>query len=130
MISNARLYAVRGAVCCENTTESVSREVPRMYTEILARNSISETDIVSVQFSVTRDLTVMNPATALRLAGLGSAVPLFASAEPFVEGYLPKVIRVLVTFYGNTMPVPVYLNGAEALRPDLGHDAPGTRSPA
>jgi chorismate mutase len=128
MKSNARLYAVRGAVCCENTSESISREIPRMYTDILARNSISEDEIVSVLFSVTRDLTAMNPATALRLAGYGSAVPLFASAEPFVEGYLPGVIRVLVTFYGETVPVPVYLNGAEVLRPDLGKDAPENRS--
>jgi len=130
MKPNARLYAVRGAVCCDNTKESISREIPRMYAEILARNSISEEEIVSVQFSVTGDLTAMNPATALRLAGSASAVPLFACAEPYVDGYLPGVVRVLVTFYGDSAPVPVYLNGAEALRPDLGHDVSGTRSPA
>ena len=36
---------------------------------------------------------------------------------------LPEnVIRVLVTWYGSTRPVPVYLNGAEVLRPDLHND--------
>jgi chorismate mutase len=114
-----RLYAVRGAVCCENTAESVSALVPLMYREILDRNGIAESAIVSVLFSVTSDLTALNPATALRKAGLAHAVPLFASAEPFIENYLPRVIRVLITFYGTKTPIAVYLNGAEVLRPDL-----------
>ncbi|HPS43629.1 MAG TPA: chorismate mutase, partial [Treponemataceae bacterium] len=114
-----RLYAVRGAVCCENTAESVSSLVPLLYREILDRNAIAESAIVSVIFSVTNDLTALNPATAIRKAGLARAVPLFASAEPFIENYLPRVIRVLITFYGDKAPVAVYLNGAEVLRPDL-----------
>jgi chorismate mutase len=114
-----RQYAVRGAICCENSVESVSLQIPRLYREILARNSIRETDIVSVLFSVTADLTALNPATALRKAGLASMVPLFACAEPFIEGYLPSVIRILVTYYGRSGPRHVYLNGAEVLRPDL-----------
>ena len=114
-----RLYAVRGAVCCENTAESVSALIPLRYREILERNGIAENDIVSVVFSVTNDLTALNPATALRNAGLAQEVPLFASAEPFIENYLPRVIRVLITFYGAKAPVAVYLNGAEVLRPDL-----------
>lgn len=124
-----RLYAVRGAVCCENTVESVSAFVPQMYREILDRNGIAEDAIVSVIFSVTDDLTALNPATALRKAGLAQAVPLFAAAEPVIDNYLPRVIRVLVTFYGNKKPVACYLNGAEVLRPDLGdrRSTDGTR---
>jgi chorismate mutase len=123
-----RLYAVRGAVCCENTSESIGSLVPRLYSELLQNNSISEPSIVSVLFSVTDDLTVMNPATALRRAGLANSVPLFACAEPFIDGYLPRVVRVLITFYGNKKPVPLYLNGAEVLRPDLSPDGVGARS--
>ncbi len=118
-----RLYAVRGAVCCENSAESVSFHVPNMYRALIERNGIAEDDIVSVVFSVTDDLTVLNPATALRKAGLALSVPLFACAEPFIEKYLPRVIRVLVTFYGSKRPEAVYLNGAEVLRPDLAGSA-------
>lgn len=114
-----RLYAVRGAVCCENTEQSIGSFVPLLYRELLERNRIDPQSIVSVLFTMTDDLTVMNPATALRNAGLAADLPLFASAEPFVEGYLPKVVRMLITFYGATRPHPVYINGAEALRPDL-----------
>lgn len=123
-----RLYAVRGAVCCENTSESIGSLVPRLYRELLQNNSIEEPEIVSVFFSVTDDLTVMNPATALRRAGFAEAVPLFACAEPFIEGYLPRVIRVLITFYGCKKPTPLYFNGAEALRPDLSPVDVGSRS--
>ena len=119
MTTPIRLYAARGAVCCENSQESIMNYVPQLYREILKENAIQENDIVSVLFSVTDDLTVLNPATALRKAGLAQSVPLFASAEPFIEGYLPSVIRILLTYYGETKPVHIYLNGAEKLRPDL-----------
>lgn len=119
-MTNLRLYAVRGAICSENDRESVARDVPLLYRTILETNRISEQDIVSVNFTLTNDLTVLNPATALRLAGLAASVPLFCSAEPFIDGYLPRVVRILVTYYGTSVPAPVYLNGAEALRPDLG----------
>lgn len=127
MNNHERLYAVRGAVCCENTRESVSERVVGLYRDILDRNSISEEQIVSVLFSVTDDLTVLNPATALRTAALALSTPLFACAEPVIEGYLPKVVRVLVTYYGVRTPVPVYLHGAEALRPDLCSSPAGIR---
>lgn len=119
MTVNNRLYAVRGAVCCENTAESVSLYVTRLFQEILILNGITEDEIISVVFSITDDLTALNPATALRKAGLAQDIPLFACAEPFIEGYLPSVVRVLITFYGSKKPVPVYINGAESLRPDL-----------
>jgi chorismate mutase len=119
MSTDTRLYAVRGAVCCTNTPESISKMVPSLYREILERNKISEDDIVSILFTVTDDLTILNPATALRRAGLALAVPLFASAEPFIEGYLPSVVRVLVTYYGTSRPEHIYMNGAEILRPDI-----------
>ncbi len=119
MSTTHRLYAVRGAVCCENTESSIGTLVPELYRELLDRNRINESAVVSVMFTVTSDLTALNPATALRRQGLAPDLPLFASAEPYIEGYLPKVIRVLITYYGNEAPVPVYLNGAEVLRPDL-----------
>lgn len=119
MILFRKTMAVRGAVCCENTVDSVSTEVPALYGAILGRNRINERHIVSVVFSVTSDIDCINPATALRKAGLAADVPLFAAAEPSIAGMLPRVIRVLVTWRGRGTAVPVYLNGAEALRPDI-----------
>lgn len=119
-----RTRAVRGAVCCDNTKESISSHVPSLYRAVLSSNGLTERDVVSVVFSVTPDLTVLNPATALRLAGLAASVPLFAAAEPAIEGMLPRVIRLLITYQGRRAPRPVYLHGAEALRPDVAGSMP------
>lgn len=114
-----RLFAVRGAVCCENSDESIVLAVGGLYRALADVNGYAERDIVSVHFTATDDLTVLNPAAALRKAGLAASVPLFCSAEPRVKDSLPLVIRVLVTYYGRNTPKALYLNGAEALRPDL-----------
>lgn len=119
MNTQERLYAVRGAVCCRNEDASIGEFVPELYRRLLKSNSIDEARIVSVIFTVTADLTRMNPATALRKAGLAESAPLFAALEPAIEGSLPGVVRVLITYYGSSEPIPVYFNGAEALRPDL-----------
>ena len=119
MSESLRIYAVRGAVCCANSPASIEEAVAALYEEILSKNAIDEEDIVSIQFTVTCDLTAENPASALRRAGVANDIPLFVSAEPQVEGGLPGTIRIMITFYGSKKPLAVYMNGAEALRPDL-----------
>lgn len=114
-----RLYAVRGAVRCDNTDESIGMRVPELFSRLLEVNSLVESDLVSVQFTLTRDLDEMNPATALRNAGLAVSVPLFAAAEPFIKDGLTQVVRVLLTYYASIPGTPLYLHGAEVLRPDL-----------
>ncbi|UTC68119.1 MULTISPECIES: chorismate mutase [unclassified Treponema] len=114
-----RLKAVRGAVCCEDTEESISEAVKNLYEIILKKNFLFEKDIVSIQFTVTDDIKSLNPAAALRKKGFAESVPLFCSAEPCVKGSLPKTIRILIYFYSRIRPFHVYIGGAEVLRPDL-----------
>ena len=124
MSQNKRLAAFRGAVCVENTAESITENVCLMCRELFSRNKIKAEDIVSLQFTITDDITVLNPATALRRGNPGldvSQVPLFCSQEAKIDGMMPKVIRVLLTSYVDegTERQNVYLNGAEKLRPDF-----------
>ncbi|MBR6153088.1 MAG: chorismate mutase [Treponema sp.] len=125
-MSDKRLYAIRGATFCENTKDSITNCVGEMCRLIFTENRLSSDDIVSIQFTMTEDLDILNPATALRLnPNLGldvSAVPLFCSQEVKTKGMLKKIVRVLITCY---MPCdstthPAYINGAQILRPDLG----------
>ncbi len=125
MSMNKRLAAFRGAVCVENTAESITENVCLMCRELFSRNKIKAEDIVSLQFTITDDITVLNPATALRRGNPGldvSQVPLFCSQEAKIDGMMPKVIRALLTSYVDegTERQNVYLNGAEKLRPDFG----------
>ena len=114
-----KLYAGRIAVCAQNEPESIKKAVVSAYTQFLEKNTIREADIVSIQFSITKDITAANPATLLRSDGFAAATALFCSVEPDIKGSLPGVIRLLIYFYGRRKPEPVYLNGAEKLRPDL-----------
>ncbi len=119
--------AVRGAIqVTGNTAPAIESAGARLTAEVLRVNGIAENHIVSILFSMTEDLTAANPATGLRRTGFAST-PLFCTQEARVDGALPRVIRVLVTYDSpeGAAPVPVYLDGAEGLRPDLAGRGPG-----
>lgn len=119
MIFGKKLYAGRAAVCVQNTQEQIKTAVVTAYVRFLEVNRLHEKDIVSLQFSVTPDITAANPATLLRSAGYASDTALFCSSEPNIDGSPHGIIRFLFYCYGKKKPVPVYLDGAEKLRPDL-----------
>jgi chorismate mutase len=115
-----KLYALRGAVQCENTEDDICRQIGLMYGELLKLNKLEEGDIVSVMFSVTDDLYAVNPCTALRKGGRAGELSLFSTREPNSKNSLERVIRVIIHCYldEGSKTVHVYRNGAEVLRPD------------
>ena len=119
-----RLYSIRGAVCAENTKESISLATVKMCSQIFEKNNVIAEDIVSMHFTLTRDLDEANPCAALRRGYKGldvSKVPLFCSQEAYIKGGLEKVIRLLLTVYleeGSELN-NIYIDGAECLRPDF-----------
>lgn len=115
-----KLTGIRGASgIAEDTPEAVEKAVAELFSQLYEKNKIKEKNIVSIQFTLTPDITSLNPAAALRKAGFGHSCPLFCAQEPAIQGMLPKMVRVLVTVYARKPAVPVYINGAERLRPDL-----------
>ncbi len=124
-MDNMRLYGIRGAWCAENNDGSIRKAVGTMVSAILEKNSLHEDNIVSVHFTVTNDLDVLNPAAALRKEGLCLNSALFCSLEPNCKGAISHTIRVLITAYLDTKPVHIYGGGAEVLRPDFVHKANG-----
>ena len=115
------IRAVRGAIQVgADTREEIWEASARLLREIMRVNHLDERRLVSVVFSMTDDLSAANPATGLRRSGF-SEIPLFCVQEARVAGAMPRVIRVLITFRARwrRRPVPVYLGGASALRPDL-----------
>jgi chorismate mutase len=113
--------AVRGAIQVpEDSVAAIRAASVRLTSELLARNALTPARIVSLVFSLTGDLIRASPAEAARSLGLAE-VPLFCLQEAEVAGSMPRVIRALLTYeaQGDGRPVPVYLDGAEGLRPDL-----------
>jgi chorismate mutase len=106
-----RLYAVRGAVTIdEDTREQVVERTQTLLKELCSRNQIDADSIVSMVFTATDDIHSEFPAAAARLMGV-AGVPLLCARELDVKSALamPRCIRVLIHFYGEQRPEPVYL---------------------
>jgi chorismate mutase len=116
-----KLYALRGAIQCENTEKDICEQIALMYDELLRENKLDEKDIVSVIFSVTDDLDAANPCSALRKSGRAAGdTALFSVREPDCRGSLERIVRVIIHCYldEGARVRHVYRNGAEVLRPD------------
>ena len=122
LIMEKRVFAARGAIFAENTKESIQEKAVKLFNAVVQKNELQKDDIISLHWTLTKDLDVMNPATALRLGNAVmdvSEIPLFCSQEAFIQGGRPKVIRMMLTAYMSHKPIHIFLDGAEALRPDI-----------
>lgn len=116
-----RLFSVRGATQVERDgSEEMKVAVTELMEELIKKNRIDSEQIVHIIFSQTPDLVAENPARALRSVGF-DRVPLFCTQEPSYPDTLPRMVRVLLSYYQGDehSPSPVYLGGAEKLRSDL-----------
>jgi chorismate mutase len=116
-----RLFALRGAITVDrNDAEEILAATDELMRELMVRNGLDASDLVSCLFTLTQDLDAEFPAKAARRMGL-SAVPLMCAREVPVRGSLPHVIRVLVHYYAEPDHVSrhVYLRDARSLRTDL-----------
>lgn len=114
--------AVRGAIQVDQDEPAdILAGTRELLTEVVLRNGIVSTDLISIVFTLTPDLTSCFPATAARDLGLVD-VPLLCATEVAVPGALPRVIRLLAHIESDrprSAVRHVYLRGATQLRPDL-----------
>jgi chorismate mutase len=117
-----RVRAIRGATTAsENTIEAMRDAVHELLDELEIYNRLDMDEIVSVTFSVTRDLDAGFPAAIARERPNWSNVPLFDVQQMHVEGSLQRCIRFLIHFNTPDPAVKIYhpyLRGARNLRPD------------
>lgn len=114
--------AVRGAIQLEvDERDHVLSLTRELVLAVLATNSLSQDDVISIMFTATSDVHSEFPAVAARELGLGD-VPLMCTQELEIVGAMPRVIR-LMAHVNTTLPrdqiTHVYLRGATALRRDL-----------
>jgi len=116
-----RLFALRGAnSVTANEAAAILSATDELMRELMERNQLEPEAMVSCIFTLTDDLDAEFPAVAARRLGL-DRVPLLCAREVPVPGSLPRVIRVLMHYYGEDDHEPghVYLGEARALRRDL-----------
>lgn len=116
------MRAIRGATMLkENSALEMKDATKELLLEMMQRNEISLSDLISVILTATPDLDCAFPAAAARDLGMGD-VPLLCSVEMNVVGAPQKVVRVLMhceTQKSRDLINHVYLRGAEVLRQDL-----------
>lgn len=114
---------IRGATTVSaDKKEQVLSATQELLVSILEANPALRTeDIVSVLFTVTKDIVSTYPALAARQLGWNQ-VPMMCASEIPVPGGLPLCIRVLVHWNTDKEQAfinHVYLRNAVNLRPDL-----------
>lgn len=116
------MRAIRGAIQVPaNTAVDIAAGVKELVSAVLAANSLTPSDVISVFFTSTVDLTAAFPAAACREMGFGN-VPLIGSVEVDVPGALNRTIRAMLhveTAAGASEISHIYLHGAAALRRDI-----------
>ena len=94
---------------------------PNGYNTLMAENGLAADDVVSVFFTATKDIASVAPALAARQLGFHD-VALICAQEMWVEGSLPRVVRLLAhveTDRPRADIVNVYLHGTQVLRADV-----------
>ena len=115
------LRGIRGATTSSANTRDAILDATRELLDALVRaNNLRMDDVASIYFTVTPDLDAAFPAAAVRGLGWPEVAALDAQA-PRVMNDVPRCIRVLI--HWNTEASlqdvrHVYLQGAQALRPD------------
>jgi chorismate mutase len=113
---------IRGATQVEeNSVLHIEGAVVELLEKMIADNQIKTSDLISIIFTATQDLTADFPAVAARKIGLGE-VPLLCAVEIAVPNSLPRVVRVLMHINCDKSLSEIkhiYLNGATVLRKDI-----------
>jgi len=120
-MTGLRLWAVRGATkVAANEADAIVSATEELLRELMSRNELDSSHMVSCVFTSTDDLDAEFPAVAARRIGLDD-VPLLCSREIPVPGSMQSVIRVLLHYYASPahLPVHTYLGEAQDLRSDL-----------
>ena len=115
------LRGIRGATTASANTRDAILEATRELLDALVRaNDLHIDDVASIYLTVTPDLDAAFPAAAVRGLGWQDVAALDAQAPPVMND-VPRCIRVLIHWNAEATLQDVrhvYLQGAQALRPD------------
>ena len=118
---NLKLTALRGATTSKGDTDLFIKEaVVELIQELITRNNLNQGNIISITFSVTKDLTSCFPASIARKYFNFDEVALLDCQQMFVPNDINFCIRLLALVYleSSKQSVHPYLNESAKLRPD------------
>ena len=119
--SNLKITAIRGATTAEGDTIIFIKDaVVELIEEFISANELKKENIISITFTVTRDLTACFPASIARRHFNFDSVAFLDCQQMMVPNDIKFCIRImaLVNLQSYRNPVHPYLKGSSILRPD------------
>ena len=115
------LIFIRGATTATgNTVEEIENAVVELIDELISRNNLHEKNLLSITFTVTKDLDACFPASIARRAKGLNKVAFLDCQQMHVSDDIDFCIRLMaqVLLPVNTVVKHPYLRGASKLRTD------------
>jgi len=116
-----KLIFIRGATTATgNTVGEIENAVVELINELISRNNLTETNLLSITFTVTKDLDACFPASIARKAKGLDKVAFLDCQQMYVSDDIDFCIRLMaqVLLPVNTAVKHPYLRGASKLRSD------------
>ena len=116
-----KLTALRGATTTNGDTDFFIKDaVIELIQELITRNDLNQENIISITFTVTKDLTSCFPASIARKYFNFDKVALLDCQQMFVPNDINFCIRILALVYleSDKESVHPYLKESAKLRPD------------
>ena len=120
-IKNYQFSIIRGATTANgNSVKEIENAVVELINELIARNNLIESNILSIIFTVTKDLDACFPASIARKCKGLDSVAFLDCQQMHVSNDVNFCIRLMahVLLPNNTSLKHPYLRGASKLRVD------------
>ena len=121
MKDNYKITFIRGATTASgNSVREIEVAVVELIHELIARNNLIKTNILSIIFTATKDLNACFPASIARKFNGLDSVAFLDCQQMFVSDDVDFCIRIMaqVLLPANTPIKHLYLRGASKLRTD------------
>ena len=119
--SGQKLFSIRGATNSQgNTKDDITFAVYELIDELIKRNKLEPNNIISITFSITKDLDACFPASIARKYNGLNEVSFLDCQQMYVSDDIKFCIRLMAQVYlpFDFKPNHPYLRGASNLRPD------------
>ena len=119
--TNFKLTAIRGATTSKGDKDSLIKDaVIELIQELITRNNLKQENIISITFTVTKDITSCFPASIARKYFNLDKVAFLDCQQMSVPNDIKFCIRLLALVYlaSDKQAEHPYLNESSNLRPD------------
>ena len=121
MKDNYKLTFIRGATTASgNSIKEIEEAVVELIDELISRNNLIKTNLLSIIFTATKDLDACFPASIARKCNGLDSVAFIDCQQMYVSNDIDFCIRIMAQVLlppNNPIKHP-YLRGASKLRPD------------